>query len=385
MVQTMHPPVQLATELRNVVDSTRDAAAAARRLPDELVDEIRRRGGFALSTPVELGGHEAPLALQTQVYEALGRLDGPVAWNVWNGNLGFSAALLDERAVGEIWDGTGDPFIANSARVTGSLAPVDGGYVLHGRWDIVSGIDNADWVALFAIVLVDGAPRMHPHGAPDVRCCYLRRADVQVLDTWHTTGMRATGSNSVVVDGVEVPERRAIDPFAPARVDRPLYRLPAFTLASSGVAPIVVGMARAALDELIGLAATKPTDTGQVLAERSHAQHEIGRMHAALDAATLLLLDATGALDAAAIDGRAITGTDRARLRAAMSHAGEVSRDVFSTCHRLAGTSAIVEGSAIERIVRDGTVATQHALLSPTHLDLHGRLLLGLPAGTPVF
>ncbi len=53
------------------------------------------------------------------MYEAFGRVDGPVAWNVWNGNLGFAAALLPEAAGDEIWGVDGDPIIANSARVAG--------------------------------------------------------------------------------------------------------------------------------------------------------------------------------------------------------------------------------------------------------------------------
>lgn len=106
-------------------------------------------GVFRLTTPLERDGFEAPLATLVEVYEAFGRIDGPVAWNIWNGALGFSAALLSEAAGDEIWGVEGDPIIANSARVAGAATPADGGYVLSGRWDIVSAIDSADWVALF--------------------------------------------------------------------------------------------------------------------------------------------------------------------------------------------------------------------------------------------
>ena len=129
---------------------------------------------------------------------------------------------------------------------------------------------------------------------------FLRRDEVQVLDTWHTHGMRGTGSNTVVVDHVAVPERRAISPLTPRRIDRPLYRIPAFTIASTGSAPIVLGIAQAALDEVITLAPTKRTDNGQVLAERPHAHSRIGAAQTSLDAARALLRSAAGAIDAAA-------------------------------------------------------------------------------------
>lgn len=132
---------------------------------------------------------------------------------------------------------------------------------------------------------MDGdGPRVTPAG-PDVRVFFLPRADVQVLDTWHTRGMRGTGSNSVVVDEVLVPEHLTVSPFAPSRIDRPLYRIPAFTIASTGSAPIVVGIAQAALDEVVAMAPTKRTENGQVLAERPHAHARIGAAQTSLDAA----------------------------------------------------------------------------------------------------
>jgi alkylation response protein AidB-like acyl-CoA dehydrogenase len=213
---------------------------------------------------------------------------------------------------------------------------------------------------------------------------FLPRADVQVLDTWHTHGMRGTGSNTVVVDQAEVPEHRTVSPFAPSRIDRPLFRLPAFTIASTGSAPIVVGIAQAALDEVIAMAPTKGTDNGQVLAERGHAQARIGAAQTALDAARALLRSAAADLDAAATAGEPVTVLLRARMRAAMSHAAEVAREVLSTCEQLASSTAVYSDTSIERLVRDGRVATQHMILASSHLEILGRLLVGLDAGAPV-
>lgn len=67
-----------------------------------------------------------------------------------------------------------------------------------------------------------------------------------------------------------------------------------------------------------------------------------------------------------------------------MSHAAEVTREVLSTCQQLASSTAIYSDTTIERLVRDGTVATQHMILANSHLEILGRLLLGLDAGTPV-
>ena len=375
---------ELPAALREIIEQHRDQADADRRLPSELTEALRAAGAFRLLTPRTNGGFEASLADAARLYEAFGYIDAPVAWNIWNGNCGFAAALLGDRAIDEIWGGDADPIIANSARIAGAATVADDGFVLSGRWDIVSAIDIADWVALFGLVMDGDGPRMLPIGAPDVRVFFVRRVEVEVLDTWHTTGMRATGSNTVIADSVRVPSCRAISPFSPPRDDAgAVYRIPAFTLASHGAASIVVGAAQAAIDAVIAMAPTKATDNG-TLATRAHAQSQIAAAQMNVHAARLLLRDAATDIDAAALAGEPVGELLRARLRAAMSHAAIVSREALGTCQRLASSSAVYAGTPVERIVRDGIAAAQHMILSETHLDILGRILFGVDPGTPI-
>jgi len=196
--------------------------------------------------------------------------------------------------------------------------------------------------------------------------------------------MRGTGSNAVVADGARVPSYLAVSPFAPARIEAPRYRIPAFTIASLGAAPIVVGIAQATIDVVLALAPTKGTDNGEPLATRAHAQHELAAAQTALDAARLLLRDAAAHIDKAADADEPVTDLLRARLRAAISHAAITVREVLGTCQRLASSTAIYVDHPIEQLLRDGSTATQHMILAETHLDIYGRLLLGQPAGTPL-
>lgn len=382
MIQTSLNIATLVDSLRPSIESQRAEAETLRCLPRELAETLRHAGAFRLSTPVERGGLELPLTTMMSVYEAFGRIDGAVAWNVWNGNLGFIGAMLDDAAADRIW-ADGDPIIANSARVCGGGTSVDGGFLLSGRWDMVSAIDVADWVGLFGVVLEGDGPRMTEHG-PDVRAFFVPTDAIQIIDTWHTSGMRGTGSKTVTAAGVFVPQDLAISPFAPARLDRPLYRVPAFTIASCGAAPIVVGIAQAAVDELVALAPGKATDNGHMLADRPHVQSQLAAAQLSLDAARLLLHDATATIDRAATEAEPISELLRARLRGAMSHAGAVCRGVLSTCQLLASSSAVYSANRMEQLVRDGQVAAQHMILSPIHMDILGRLTLGLDAGTPV-
>lgn len=359
-----------------VLTEHRAAAERDRRLPQPLVEALREARAFDLLTPVEYGGLELPLGEVCAVLESLGRLDGAVAWNVWNGNMGFSAAILPPSGAERVW-GTGrSPVVANSARPSATAVPDGDGFRLDGRWDIVSACEIADWLALFAMVPGDAGL--------DVRVLYVPRADVEVLDTWTTAGMRATGSHAVVAAGVHVPADLVVSPFAAARIDRPLYRIPAFTLASTGAAPIVVGMAQAALDALVELAAGKRTMDGGTLADRVQLQGALGGAQTALDAARALLAATVGAIDAAAAAGDPVDVALRARLRAAMSHATATARDALLTCYQQASSSALYADAPIERLTRDGLTACQHAILGTAALELRGRVMLGLDPATPI-
>lgn len=367
----------IAETCRAAINAHRAEAERLRRLPDPLVAALRDTRAFALLTPADRGGLELSLGATCEVYESIARIDGSVAWNVWNGNLGFSAALLPPAGADAIWDGTRDPIVANSARPSGVATPTADGFTLSGRWDIVSASEIADWIALFAIVPGDGAP--------DVQVLYVRREQVQVLDTWHTSGMRATGSHTVVADEVAVPAHLATSPFAPSRLDRPLYRIPAFTLASTGSAAIVVGMAQEALDVTRTIVRDKPLPgSTATTAERPDVIARLGAAQTALDAARTLLYARIGELDAAAEAGEPIELSARARLRAAMSHATICSRDALLAAHEVASSSAIYTDRPLEPLIRDGLVATQHGILARTSLDLDARMRLGLDPGTPV-
>ena len=68
----------------------------------------------------------------------------------------------------------------------------------------------------------------------------------------------------------------------------------------------------------------------------------------------------------------------RADMRIAATYATEASREVVQWAHLAAGTSAIREGSRLERAFRDMYTGTQHAFISEKTYTEAGKLLLGL-------
>lgn len=376
----LHLPERLAASVRAAAEEM----DTARNLPEKLVHELRDSGAFRLLTPRELGGFEAPLETVLKVYERFGRLDASVAWVVWNANWGFLAALLGEKGTARLWKNCPEPVFANAGQ-PGSAVPAEGGYQLSGSWNLVSGIERADWLVVVAVVVDGGSPRLTEAGAPDVRLFTLSRDQLAVQDTWDTGGMRGTGSNTVVVEDALVPAELVARFDVPARVQRPRYQgfIPA--LVFPGCSAVVLGVAQSAVDEIVALAVSKSTFTGGTLAESARTQAVVARSEAALEAARLLLFSAAAAVDAAGEKGEPATLEQRSALHAAMCHAAEVSREVLVAMYELGGSSSVYRGNPVERLFRDGMVALQHANHSTPFLEAAGRVRFGFDPGLPLF
>ena len=120
--------------------------------------------------------------------------------------------------------------------------------MVTGRWQWGSGTQHCAWICGGTITDAD-----------DFRLVFFPAADVEILDTWYSSGLRGTGSNDFAVTEVFVPggpsggDRAGLRP----RIDRPLYRFPLFSLLALAVASVCFGIARRAIDELVDLAAAK--------------------------------------------------------------------------------------------------------------------------------
>ncbi|MFD2419042.1 acyl-CoA dehydrogenase family protein [Amycolatopsis pigmentata] len=379
--QPSRAPEDLPEFFRPAIEKYRDEAEDLRRLPDELVDHLRINGAFRFTTPRELGGFELPVATTMTLIERLARIDGPTAWIVWNLNAGFGAAFLSEASVERIWANGPDPMVAHSSQ-PGYLVASENGFRLSGEWKLVSGVDSAQWLGLLALVLEGGQPRMTESG-PDWRFCVVPRSSVTVRDTWHSTAMRGTNSNTVTVEDLPVDADMMVAPDARARIDRPLYHVPVINQITSGGAAVVLGMARAAIDEVAALSRTRTGPDGVPLTHQPRVQAAIGQAGARVDAALALLLTALGGLDAAAAAGRPATEKERGAVRGALPYAAETARAVLTSMYELGSSASLYESSRLGRLFRDGHAAAQHMVLSPANYELAGRTVIGIPANDP--
>jgi indole-3-acetate monooxygenase len=233
------------------------------------------------------------------------------------------------------------------------------------------------------VTRADGSP--DEAGAPDMRLFALTRAQFVIQDTWDSSGLRGTGSNDVTVEDAFVPSELAARLDARPRIDEFPYSgfIPA--LVFPGCSAIVLGVAQAAIDELVRLAPGKRTPFGPLLSEHARTQSTLAGSEAAVAAARQLLLSVARDFDAAAEQRTPVTIEKRAEFRAAMSHAARVGREVIEAVYELASSSAIYRGTVLERLFRDGMVVVQHANHSAVFFEVAGRVRLGLDPGFPLF
>jgi len=193
------------------------------------------------------------------------------------------------------------------------------------------------------------------------------------------SGLCGTGSTDYAIHDVFVPENRALGLGVDGPLPRPLYAFPQFGLLGMGIAAVSLGLARAAIDELIAIAGAKtPSGSSRPLAERPATQSEVSRAEATLRSARAFYYETIDAAWNAAQTTGQIESDQRRDIRLATTFATHACAETVDRMYNLAGGTSVYRTSPLQRIFRDVHVATQHMMVAPATLELTGRLLLGL-------
>ena len=373
--------VERVQALAPIVAQWRDIGEQERHMPRPLFEALRDAGIFSMSAPQAVGGTEVEEESVVQAIEALARQDGSVGWNVMiASNAAIAAAYLPAATLRKVYGGGPSTVIAGALLPQGAAIPVPGGFRLTGRWTFASGCHQADWMAGSSAVTVQGMPRLRPDGRPDIRTFFLPVGACEILDTWHTSGLRGTGSHDWQVTDVFVPEEQS---FAILRDGPPepgaLSTRDFVAYAGPRVAAVALGIARDAIDALTALARTKTPVLATSPLATHHTTHErVGRAEALLRSARAFLYETVRALPYTPTYAEALNDDLRARIRLASAHAAQSAAEAVDLMCNAAGTTAIYASSRLERCFRDVHVAIQHAVVAPSNIEMVGQYCLGL-------
>ena len=381
MVHTDGPG--MARSIEQVALREAGPSEQARTLTQPLVDALWDSGLMQFMNPAAAGGREPGFAELIDTWMEMARQDGSLGW-IGIANLPsacFAAAYLPDQGFAEV-------FTDNNNRVTmgGQFFPngtgniVDGGYRVTGAWQFGSGTGHSEYVCAGFLPMDGENMLMADDGMPVMLVAVVPREEVNFTDGWHVQGLKGTGSYDYELHDVFVPEHRVYPLFTrEPRRGGSLYRFGVMPLTGCGHAAWALGVARSAIDDVVALAKEK-TRMGEEssIAHKLTFQRNLAHHEGMWRAAHRLVVDTYTETEAQVAEGAELTPQMRADMRIAATYATEASREVVQWAHLAAGTTAIREGSRMERAFRDMYTGTQHAFISEKTYTEAGKLMLGL-------
>ncbi len=353
--ETIPSPQELVARAEAMIPVLRERSAATeelRRIPDETKADFIAAEFLRIAQPVEFGGMGYGLDVVRDVTLQIGRGCGSTAWMAgqWPGH-NFMLGYFSREAQEEYWADTPDQFSSTaSAMVKLDVKEEKGGARLSAHWRFSSGCDAAEWIL----------------GMTPIGYCLIPRSDFRIEDDWYVSGLRGTGSKSVIVDDVFVPAHR-ISAFADlasghtygaTAYDSPFYKLPQAVVLPTLLCSSVLGMALGVLD-IFEERALKRFDiiTQSPAFERPTTQLRFAESVAEVRAAELLLKNVhTGMAERvqkASAEGRDVAIIDRAEWRRDVCFAAKLCVRATDRLVESGDSSSIFSDMLMQRWFRD--------------------------------
>lgn len=401
LTATRNTTEQLAAILEKVRElgpTLRTRAPEAERTgrhSDETIADLDATGAFGIATPAEFGGAELSVRQQLDVVAEVSKWDGSAGWTVWAGAsinwipAGMGRRVLDE-VFGSEWVG---PRMAGSSHFPasrGRAKKVDGGWIVSGGpWTFATGARWTPYTNLGCIA-DDGEGRY-------LVALQVPRERLRILDDWHVAGMKATGSDSVVIaegDELFVPDHQGVDfrtitaGTADSGLAGSLWKAPTLGWSFATMAGMSIGLAQGALERFLERSAGRPlrgtTYTNQLEAPLTHLM--LAEVHSKIQSAVLMTYanaDETDRLGELAAVGASPDGKYMqlfsARVLLETAYAMKWCAEAIELLQRNSGSTAIMEFEPIQRSWRDARVITLHGALNLEALsENYGRLMAGI-------
>jgi 3-hydroxy-9,10-secoandrosta-1,3,5(10)-triene-9,17-dione monooxygenase len=376
---------QIVPELR----ARAEQAANDRRLPVENIEAVRGAGAFKVLQATRNGGLGLGVRDHLDVISTLARGCGSTAWVA--GVVHAHSWLLShfpEQGQRDVYGDNPDAIVSAVIGPRGRATRTSDGYVLEGVWPFASGSERADWLLLGAQVIEDGE-------VVDEGDFIVSPSDLTFLDDWHVTGLRGTGSCTVRLERLEIPEHRFVSlpavimgnsPGAHLHTDDWVQRcapVPVLTIAICGSA---LGLAEQALEDF------PPLIAGKTIAYTADRQdtHPVTHVRIAdaamrVHEARLLLYHCADELDDAGRAGTELALLTRARMRVDCAVAVRRCLEAVEILFSLSGATGVRTSGPLPRALADLKAINNHGLLAlEMNEEMYGRLLMGLEPNTPL-
>ncbi len=359
-----------------------------RRVSPEIMEMMHDTGIFRLFQPKAFGGFEYGFSTLAKFNFALAKGCGSTAWcTCLSAAHNWIVGLYPLEAQEEVWADRRS-IVAGSYMPVGKCIRRKGGYGLSGSWPFSSNSDNCDWYIVGGMLPPEGE-----RNAPVPAWFLIPANEAEIHDTWFSSGLSGTGSNTIVVaDEIFVPEHRVLTvpqinsgnaPGA-ALSANPLYRLTFTGSMPVALATLPLGMALGAVEDFTAIAQSKTVAQagGPPVPMNSlpSVQLAIGEASATVDAGRALIMRDLDELEAGLAIGQLPDIPTRIRHRRNHAYVARGAAHAVNTLFEALGASGSELSNPIQRAWRDVNVAVRHISLNwPTVGAMYAQQQLGLP------
>ncbi|MEZ5223715.1 MAG: hypothetical protein R2743_19660 [Ilumatobacteraceae bacterium] len=378
------------TQTLETIAANAERAERDRQVPLENIELLRDAGLLRSLQPERYGGEPVGAEEYCPMLVDVAQACASTAWVAGlYAQHSYVVGLMSEELQDEVWGEEPDALIASSIAAITDGVETTGGVLLNGSWGFSSGCDHSDWAVLGfkrAVPELDGMPV--PHFA------LVPRSDFAILDDWHVAGLRGTGSKTLKLEDVFVPNHRIDSLPALSTGSSKGFGLHGGIFHSSfgfwfalGFSAVSLGIsqrfchlyaerAKTRVRAYTGVAAVNSVPAAMRLAE-SH--HQLSAAQASLEK-DWRLMTATALREELPDEDTAV------HWRANQSYATHMAIEALDRLWTASGGSAFYESNEMQRLWRDSKMTGGHAY---SDYDMarqrHGRHLLGLPRDPTIF
>jgi alkylation response protein AidB-like acyl-CoA dehydrogenase len=367
--------LERAADLVPVLAARETATGAGRRVPDETIDAYHKAGILRVLQPKRFGGHQESFDVFSRIVETLAEGCAASAWvYAVLGEHQWIIASMPEQAQIDVW---GDNPLAVASS---SLAPRETARAVSGGWRL-SGRFHAQWAII-------GAKAEEPSGGKPTRYMLVPMAQIEIIDDWHVLGLRGTGSCSLQLTDVFVPEHRTVllrdlmdgtTPGSEALPEYPLLRAPRGYLVPFSLPPVMFTLARRALALVPDTLRTRISRGVKEVALSEVVQLRLGEAAAAIDAAVLIMRARRADSVAAVESGVPISAEAVARNRRDVTFAAEQLRRGLEALVGVSGARSVYDADPLQGLLRDVLTIGTHTVVSwQGAMVPYGQMMLGM-------
>lgn len=345
-------------------------------ISQNVVDAIVEAGINRLIIPKEYGFPQIDFTTFADLVKEVGYYNLSAAWltyfyalhNAW-------VAYLPKHRMDEIYQDGG--LLADIFAPVGKAEKVDGGYILNGKWNFVSGINYSEWVSLGALHFPEGQPM------PERLALCMRVSELELVKDWNPLGLRGSGSNTVIATDLFVPEDMVIN-FNDWTIHRKpqnlalsedylYYNKPFFPAFYMGFAAMSIGGAERVIAEFIERTKKRVRMDGTHEGQSAKAQRVAAELSLQLKQAKGLLKEYIEMLE-----------TDEGQFN--LGEYNAIRAQIVKNCLDIAiratsamGASALAKGNPLDVMTRDLIAISTHITsLYEDGIDNYGKSLFGI-------